>query len=78
MIGRALIPDHGQGGIASAFGQLETRLRQPYARALTEEDRQHIRAYLTARMDVIVDLLNHVAVPDRVWPDDDPIENADG
>jgi hypothetical protein len=57
LVGKALIPDAGQGGIAGAFDQLETRLRQPYARALTADDLDDIRSYLTARMDVIFELL---------------------
>lgn len=66
MIERALIPEKGQGGVAAAFDQLEGRIRK-YGRALTDDDRQDILAYLTARMDVIVELLQHVGVPDHVW-----------
>ena len=68
MIGRALIPEKGQGGIAAAFDQLETRLRR-HGPALTDHDRQDILAYLRARMDAVVDLINQAEVPDRVWSD---------
>jgi hypothetical protein len=62
MVERALIT----GGVGAAFDQLETRLRQPYARALNDEDRDDIRAYVNARVDSLLELLNRTA-PDRVW-----------
>lgn len=68
MVGKALIPDKGTGGIAGAFDTLETRLRQPYARALTLDDLNDIRSYLTARMDTILELLTPRA-PEQVWSD---------
>jgi hypothetical protein len=71
LVGRALIPDGGQGGVAGALDQLETRLRQPYARALTADDLDDVRSYLTARMDVIFELLAP-RPPDRVWSDNGP------
>jgi hypothetical protein len=67
-IGRALIPDKGQGGIAAAFDVLESRIRR-HGGELTNDDRADVRAYLNARMDTIVDLLNQVETPDRVWSD---------
>jgi len=69
MIGRALIPEKAQGGIAAAFDQLESRLRR-YGPDLTPDDRADVLAYLRARMDAIVDIANQVEVPDRIWSDD--------
>ena len=68
MVGKALIPENRAGGIAGAFDQLEVRLRQPYARALTLDDLNDIRSYLTARMDTILELLTPRA-PEQVWSD---------
>jgi hypothetical protein len=80
MIERALIPDNGRGGVSAAFDQLEKRLRQPYAQALTDEDRDDIRAYVNARVDALHELLNRT--PERVWSqsnDDDALaELKDG
>lgn len=75
MIQRALIPEKGQGGIVAAFDQLEGRLRR-YGPALTSKDRADVRAYLTARMDNVIDLLNQVEVPDRIWSDQLTMDDA--
>ena len=69
-IGNALIPPKGQGGIAAAFDVLEGRIRR-HGPALTDGDRADVRAYLNARMDTIVDLLNQAEAPDSVWSQDD-------
>lgn len=69
-IGYALITDKNKGGMGAAFDLLEHRLRR-YATALTDKDRADVRAYLNARMDTIVDLLNQAEAPDRVWSPDD-------
>lgn len=68
MIGRALIPDKAQGGIAAAFDVLEGRLRR-YGPDLTEDDRADVLGYIHARMDAIVDLLNHIEAPAHIWSD---------
>jgi hypothetical protein len=70
MIGYALITDKHKGGLGAAFDLLEARLRR-YATALSDHDRADVRAYLNARMDTIVDLLNQAEAPDRVWSEDE-------
>ena len=69
LIGRALKTT----GVA--FDTLEKRLRLPYARALTEEDRDDIRAYVNAHVDSLFELLRRHG-PEPVWTDDTP--DADG
>jgi hypothetical protein len=70
MIGHALISDKGAGGIGAAFDVLETRLRQPYARALTEDDRDDIRTYVNTRVDQLFDMLTRTVGNDSVWSQD--------
>ncbi len=71
MIERALISERGAGGVAAAFDQLERRLRR-YGPALTAEDFDDIRSYMTARMGAVCELLTP-RPPDRVWSE----SNAD-
>ena len=73
MIGAALITEKGKGGLSGAFDVLETRLRQQYAFSLTETDRNDVRAYISARVERVFELLGRSA-PD-VWTDD---EEPDG
>lgn len=69
MIERALVTRNGHGGLGAAFDQLERRLRQPYASALTEDDCQAIRDYLTVRVESALALLERRGVrPDySLW-----------
>ena len=68
-IGYALITDKNKGGLGAAFDVLETRIRH-HGTALTDKDRTDILAYLQARTDTIIDLLNQSEAPDHVWSDD--------
>ena len=67
MIGRALTSEGGHGGLGAAFDMLETRLRRPYARALTEEDRADVRSYVDARVVALYELLERAGAPDTLW-----------
>jgi hypothetical protein len=65
-IERALVPRDGHGGLAAAFDVLETKLRQPYARALTDEDRQAIKAFVNNRVDELFAAINRLE-PGTLW-----------
>ena len=71
LIGRAL------KSTGAAFDTLEKRLRLPYAQALTEEDRDDIRAYVNVHVDSLFELLRRHG-PEPVWTDDSDTDGDTG